>query len=288
MKRIICWLTVLLFGSALFVSCIDEPSTDKYVMTVNVTKGEDVKTRALWIDDSGQTNELKTKWVAGEKVIVYDGTKKLGELTALASETASTVLSGELVSAPSEGSMLLFFLHGDEFNYTGQDGTLSTIGSDYDYAVGMTQDYTVSGKTISVANGISLRSMQAIVKFTLVEAKGATPIKPKSLIIDDGENKICQSVDPIDLLTAMYLRELGPSIVLGDLTINCSGTVNEVYVSLLFFDVYFMSTELPTHTITLTANDGTSTYTYTTKTVVTILPGNYYEITVKMAQPQSS
>ena len=283
-KQIFRLLTVLLCGSVLFASCISEPSADKYLMTVNVTKSEDVKTRALWIDHVGETNELKAKWAAGEKVIVYDYGEKVGELTAAASETASTVLSGELESAPSENSALIFFLHSDTFDYTGQDGTLATIGSKFDYGIGMSQDYTVSGNTISVANGISLRSTQAIIKFTLVEkADGTPPIKPTRFVIHDDDELLCQQVYPIVLLTPINLGQLGPGIVLGDLTLDCSGTTNEVYVSLLFFDVFNMVTELPTHTLTLTADDGTSTYTYT-KTDVTFLPGNYYEITVKMTK----
>ena len=109
----------------------DEPQQDSpktYTMTVLATKGSEndsvadgsVK-RALSL--TGKT--LKGTWAEGEIVEVYQSGSKIGELTAAASATASTTLTGAFENAPSTSADLTFYFHtAAEPSYSGQNGTL--------------------------------------------------------------------------------------------------------------------------------------------------------------------
>jgi hypothetical protein len=129
----------------------------------------------------------------------------VGKLTAAASSNATTTLSGTLTLESGESGAdldtdapaLRFVLHGNalgssnESDYsTGQNGLLTGTGSieeKYDFAscdVANTS-YTIDteAKTVSVTGGITLVSEQAIVKFSLYQADGTTPINATSLAI---------------------------------------------------------------------------------------------------------
>ena len=109
--------TSFIFSAALTACSSDDSSNDShnnmnvsqgYTMTVQVKKGDTAATRALYID--GTTNKLKVKWDAGEVVKVVQNNEVIGQLTAAASDNATTTLSGTLSKAPVTDQQLYFYL----------------------------------------------------------------------------------------------------------------------------------------------------------------------------------
>ena len=82
----------------------EQPSAKTYTLTVDATKGED--TKALSLD--GQV--LNVKWADTDQVSVFTGDwsgDPMGTLTAAASETGSTTLTGAVTGA-NKGDNLNF------------------------------------------------------------------------------------------------------------------------------------------------------------------------------------
>ncbi|MBQ3617669.1 MAG: hypothetical protein II939_05855 [Bacteroidales bacterium] len=93
-----------------------------------------------------------------------------------------TTLTGELKPAPKVGDKLI--LKYNETDYQGQDGTLATIASKFDYAAAsvLVKDISESGEiTISETSAI-FENQQAIVKFTLKSEENN--VKASKLIIN--------------------------------------------------------------------------------------------------------
>ncbi|MBR4271553.1 MAG: hypothetical protein IKQ30_01805 [Bacteroidales bacterium] len=209
-------------------------------LTITATKGNDASlSKALSLTNDDKT--LNASWKKDEKVAVYNGEDKIGELTAQ-SDGASTTLSGDNLSpAPTVGATLT--LKFNETDYSGQVGTLETIASTYDYATA-----TVTVKSVSADGNITIEestaefeNQQAIVKFTL--SSDGTAINATSLKVND-------------------------------LTINLASAKKEVFVAIP------AETKAVPKDITLTVYDGTFSYTYT-KSSATIAAGKYYTINVK-------
>ena len=301
-KNILTMAALLMASAAVFTACSSddnvtgeqpanptEPKT--YTMTIEATKstGDAVTTRALSLD--GKT--LNVKWNEGEMVYVLQQDKNntadwyyVGKLTAAASSNATTTLSGTLTLEIGEAGTYLdpdapalrFVLHGNalgssnESDYsTGQNGLLTGTGSieeKYDFAscdVAKTS-YTIDteAKTVSVTGGITLVSEQAIVKFSLYQADGTTPINATSLAITStGDMKAGRAYDS-DATTIIT-----QSVSLTGL----EGSTNNLYVALCNYNAT---------AYTLTATDAAgNTYTYGPKTA-TFTNGKYYEVKVKM------
>lgn len=300
MKKEIRTLAALLIASATFVACSSDseilnnqpvnPTAPKtYTMTVQVTKGDAATTRALSLD--GKT--LNVKWNEGEMVYVLQQDKDntadwnyVGKLTAAASSNATTTLSGTLTLETGEGGTdldpdapaLRFVLHGNALGSsntsdysTGQNGLLTGTGSieeKYDFAscdVANTS-YTIDteAKTVSVTGGITLVSEQAIVKFSLYQADGTTPINATSLAITStGDMKKGRAYDS----DATTITTQSVSLT------GLEGSTNNIYVALCNYNA---------NAYTLTATDAAgNTYTYGPKTT-TFTNGKYYEVKVKM------
>ena len=266
-----------------------EPTT--YTMTIQASKatGDAAATRGLSLD--GKT--LNVKWNECETVYVLQQDKNntadwyyVGKLTAAASSNATTTLSGTLTLEigkagaylDTDAPALRFVLHGNalgssnESDYsTGQNGLLTGTGSieeKYDFAscdVAKTS-YTIDteAKTVSVTGGITLVSEQAIVKFSLYQADGTTPINATSLAITstgDMKKGRAYGSDATTIITQ--------SVSLTSL----EGSTNNLYVALCNYNAT---------AYTLTATDAAgNTYTYGPKTT-TFTNGKYYEVKVKM------
>lgn len=165
----------------------EQPSAKTYTLTVDATKGED--TKALSLD--GQV--LNVKWAATDQVSVFAGDwsgDPMGTLTAAASETGSTTLTGAVTGA-NIGDNLNFLFPRAEWNYTGQKGILlsdeNSIEKKYDYAAATVTVNEVDGTTITT-DAANFTSQQAIVKFRLTD--GTDPIAVNSLKIAASSNKL--------------------------------------------------------------------------------------------------
>ena len=203
MKKDIRTLAALLIASATFVACSNDESllneqpvnpTQKYTMTVNASKGDDVTTRALSL--SGKT--LSAKWAAtdGVAVLKEDWSATLGTLTAAASETNTTSLTGDLDAAPTAGDNLKLLFPRDTWEYTGQTGVLlsdaNSIEKKYDYALADVTVKEVDVNKITTTGDADFASQQAIVKFILQDNTG-TDLPVTSLNIATAGGKLVQS-----------------------------------------------------------------------------------------------
>jgi hypothetical protein len=165
----------------------EQPSAKTYTLTVDATKGED--TKALSLD--GQV--LNVKWADTDQVSVFAGDwsgDPMGTLTAAASETGSTTLTGAVTGA-NKGDNLNFLFPRAEWSYTGQKGILlsdeNSIEKKYDYAAATVTVNEVDGTTITT-DAANFTSQQAIVKFRLTD--GTDPIAVNSLKIEASSNKL--------------------------------------------------------------------------------------------------
>ncbi len=172
---------------------IDNPDAIKtYTMTIEAAKGNTV-TKAL--DLSGKT--ITPKWAATDEVSVFPeswATPAMGTLTAAASETGSTTLTGAVTGA-AEGNTLNLLFPRAEWSYTGQKGILlsdeNSIEKKYDYAAAQVTVSKVDGTTITT-NTANFTSQQAIVKFTLQDKDG-NAINATSLNISASSNKLVKN-----------------------------------------------------------------------------------------------
>ena len=167
----------------------EQPSAKTYTLTVDATKGED--TKALSLD--GQV--LNVKWAATDQVSVFPeswATPAMGTLTAAASETGSTTLTGAVTGASVNDNLNLLFPRA-EWNYTGQKGILlsdeNSIEKKYDYAAATVTVNEVDGTTITT-DAANFTSQQAIVKFTLKNNDGGAALAAENLTISAASNKL--------------------------------------------------------------------------------------------------
>ncbi len=165
----------------------EQPSAKTYTLTVDATKGDD--TKALSLD--GQV--LNVKWADTDQVSVFAGDwsgDPMGTLTAAASETGSTTLTGAVTGA-NKGDNLNFLFPRAEWNYTGQKGILlsdeNSIEKKYDYAAATVTVNEVDGTTITT-DAANFTSQQAIVKFRLTD--GVSPVAVNSLTIRANSGKL--------------------------------------------------------------------------------------------------
>ncbi len=165
----------------------EQPSAKTFTLTVDATKGED--TKALSLDE----RVLNVKWAATDQVSVFAGDwsgDPMGTLTAAASETGSTTLTGAVTGA-KKGDNLNFLFPRAEWSYTGQKGILldnaSSIEKKYDYATAQVTVSEVVGTTITT-NTANFTSQQAIVKFRLTD--GVSPVAVNSLTISANSGKL--------------------------------------------------------------------------------------------------
>ena len=201
MKKIIFnikTLAALLMAGAAFTACSNEDDlikeqpvnpTQKYIMTVNASKGDDATTRALTLgrNDADTKNVLNATWAAGEQVTVYNVTKSaaLDGYLEVQSAGASTTLKGALTGTVEAGDELrLSFLNPI---YSGQNGTLAYIAANCDYAVATVTVASVDGDNITTAAAAAFANQQAIVKFRLKDTDG-NDLNASSLTIAAASN----------------------------------------------------------------------------------------------------
>ena len=274
-------LAALLIASATLAACsnsddniIEEqpvnPTAPKtYTMIVQATKGDDAATRGLSLDG----NTLNVKWNEGEKVVVMQDDKELGTLTATPypDNPKKATLRGDLDKLDL-GKDIKFHLHSASRDYSRQSGVLlskdgkNSIEENFDYALCTVEAGSDKIKTsvvkdpdgdeyylVTIEDGITLESQQAIVKFTLVDkADGTTPILAKRLEVDDYHEIIF--VEPVSPTNALYVA------------VNSDGV------------------ELDYHLKAVTATGDVYTYD---RSKVTFLCGKYYEVKVQMTKQEA-
>lgn len=254
-----------------------------YSLTVNASKSGG-ETRALNLNNEETPHTLTAIWETTEKVYFCKrkGNGDNDENTVISFTSTSflqpqiggsleTRLNGSIT--PSHElyfpiALTLLFPR-EEWNYTGQAGTIADIAAKYDYNTAPINLSGVTESGIEASTSVDFTCQQAIVKFTLKDKdnsnEATNAINATSLRIS--ASGLAQSVG-VSNSDDVYTFTDTP----GDITITPSSGTSNIWVALR---------GISGKQVRLTATDGTNTYIYA-KDNVTFTHGNYYEITVKM------
>ena len=190
------------FAGALLASCApkeeqelisDLPGivAEAQPMFVSINASKAIDTKALAIVGTA----LKSTWEDGETVGVYkvgDSNTKYGTLAPATFGSNTTRLEGTIDVAGLSAGDQLFLLYPDRpWYYYGQDGTLATISSSYDFATATVAISSVDSDHLS-AESAAFSNKQAIVKFSLKE-KGAGAISASGFTIFSKNKKLVSS-----------------------------------------------------------------------------------------------
>lgn len=258
----ICMAVALLVAGVAMSGCKkdnnnpDQPKqVQTYKMSIQASKGTDRQANGPRRVLSLEGTTLNATWQAGEQVTVYNETQnaELGGYLEAEESGASTQLNGTLTGSIAVGDELtLKYLSA---NYTGQNGTLTYISANCDYATASVTVATVAGGEITTTADADFVNQQAIVKFTLKDAADHTTLlSPTALTFNDGTADIATLTIP----AATY-------------TTNGAGVL---YVAVPGFSG---------KNITLTATVGSDTYAFE-KANTTLTNGQYYILTVEMTK----
>ena len=236
---------------------IEDPSKTEmpkiYTMTVTASKVDTATTRAFSLDGK----KLTAIWTKGEVVQVYsvrgedpfeeESLDPVGTLTAQSSG-ATTTLKGEFLPAynPFVGAKLRLKFN-DLHDYTTQGGTLEYIAANCDYALADIIVSTVDDETgnVTSTDPAIFVHQQAIVKFSLKQPDGTTPVVALSL------------------------------------TVNVASATYSVTLANPASDIYVAIQQASNKSVSLSANTSTGNFSYD-KTGITFKKGKYYDIGVKM------
>ena len=179
-------------------------------------------TRGLTLDGDVPTQS----WSTNDNIFVYYKNQKVGVLHPASAATSGVVkLLGNIdtPATPYSTSEKLYFYYGRDkgfSDYSGQDGTLVKIASDYDYATAEAEITAVntSERKLTVALA-SFQPQQAIVKFTFKRGDVGTTTKPN------------QDVNEITIST-VATGNIGDGI-----TFTLSPARNELYIAYIALPV---------------------------------------------------
>ena len=160
-------------------------------------------------------NVLTQSWSTTDKIFVYYENQEVGVLHPETGGTSGVVKLLGNIDTPAtpynEGKELFFcYRHHMGFSdYSGQNGTLEKIASDYDFATAKAEITAVntSERKLTVALA-SFQSQQAIVKFTFKRGDVNTATKPATFTVS------------------------APGALANDITVTASSAFSELYVAL--------------------------------------------------------
>lgn len=175
---------------------ISEEVMAGYTLTVEAAR--DVDTKALSL--SGST--LNAYWRNGEKVAVYLGGTKLGmlEATVNAMDNKKATLAGTLdsVDGVAENSVLTLLYPRANWDYTGQNGELSTyslLSSVFDFAMASVTVATVDNvnMTITTTGNASFVNQQSIYRFGFLVNGAGEKISIKGFTVSSAHNALVRT-----------------------------------------------------------------------------------------------
>ena len=199
-----CTKGLLLAGLILLGACGKEDNADfESIRSGAATRGtltlqasKSAATKALSLD--GTT--LSAWWKATETVKVYteDGTL-VGTLAVIPGEGEKPVtatLSGEVdVTGLSAGSELKLVLPQLDLDYTGQDGTLSTLESRYDFAacnILVSSVDPLSGSVFTDSDA-EFRNLQSVYRFGFVCGASSTRVQTQSFSVSSASDALLRT-----------------------------------------------------------------------------------------------
>jgi len=266
MKKIllsISALATMLATTATFSACSsdDEQQSSTATLIINASKGDygsGSGTRAIVLDNDA----IVTKWSKGDNVYAYkEGWSALiGTLNPKEnSSNNNTKLDGNIAKGNLKvGDNLEFITPRNTWDYSGQDGTIPTISSKYDYATARVQVTFFDQNDKVYGTTAKFATQQAIVKYNLYYMDGQTqrPLNATSLSIVAESGKLVKS------------RSLdGKDVVYGGLEITPTDATNVFYVALrnenADKDKYTLTAKVGDGTIYTSTSPNYHTYPYT-------------------------
>ena len=165
-------------------------------LTLQASKNEDAK--ALSLDG----NVLNAWWKDTETIAVYsEDLNRIGTLDVIPDEgerPVTATLSGEIdVTGLSSGSRLQLALPDNHLSYLGQDGTLETIESGYDYALAVViiDEIDTDSGIVTTTSDASFQNKQSIYRFGFLCGGNRIPVK--SLTVSSVNNALVRSQDDL-------------------------------------------------------------------------------------------
>ena len=217
------------------------PHTQTFTMIVNASKGGDATTRGT-LTDNGTT--ITPAWGKNDEVSVFNVTKNAKITGTLKAEAdgINTTLKGDLIGTIEANDQLrLTYMSA---NYDSQDGTLTGIAANCDYAIATVSVTAVSSGIITTSDA-TFTSQQAIVRFTLKNSDGTSSLSATKL------------------------------------TVNANGSTYTITSALAASVMHVAIPGFSSKTVTLTANVGGKDYACV-KNGVTLANGSYYRINAKL------
>ena len=271
MKKTLLILAAI--AGAAFVSCQKETNPEPtepeltgktYTLTVNATKA--AGTKALAFDGAN----LVTSWAATDEVKVckHGSATAIGTLLPKTTGSASTSISGSItLTDVNVGDKLDLIFPNTNWTYEGQDGTLATLASSFDFARAEVTVSNISGSDLT-ASAATFTNEQSLVKFTIYDAAHNSLMDVQSLTISAASGKLVKSYAVSgDAYTPVY----------GDIVITPAAATSEFYVAL-------RNNSGAADTYTLTAQKSQfKNYTFV-KSGVTFANGHYKAVNVKMTE----
>ncbi len=200
------------------------PTDGKYTITIQASK--DAGTKALYLDQSGTKDQLNAYWKSSEEVSIFKDNAYVAALgvTPGSGDYPTTATLTGTVSGLAEADALTLMIPRKTWEYTGQDGNLATIETNYDYATASVTVNNVSGTNITT-NAANFQNEQSIYRFSFKASSSATTLLPvKSMKVISANNALVQS---------RTLNTGGWDDVCGPIEINVpSGTETVLYASL--------------------------------------------------------
>lgn len=141
------------------------PEASDSLFNISVLATKDVGTKALWLDGS----ELKAYWKSTEEVIAfrngtYAGT--LGVTPGSGEKPATATLTGTIsVPGLTVGDEILLMLPRQTWDYTGQNGTLASLETAYDYATATVSAASISGSDVTTDGSADFVNEQSVYRF---------------------------------------------------------------------------------------------------------------------------
>ena len=313
MKKNIFFLFAALLTCGLLVSCSSDDTDDEksyggyekknYRLEVQANNG--VGTRTL-IYDANQ-NTITPSWTLGEEVGVHTPDDNgFGEITdihlgkVVSNHTGNpTTLVGDFPQLTNDyidkGTQLIFTFPksgeggGDFKYYEGQDGTLETIATNFDYATATAEveDFLQEGDKLYIqlkgGNHLNFKNHTSITAFSFKDEEGNTLVPATFMISGQG------LVKEYNVITDEYQCFLGaneePSAENGKcLTVPVVNELKTIYVAMLN-----KNSQKTTYTLYLSATkEGSSELqSYKCRMSANLQPGKYYSTTVKMKKVEN-
>ena len=170
-------------------------SDSLFTLTVQASKG--FGTKALWIDDSGATDVLKAYWKSTEKVKVFRNGPDAGTLgvtTPGSGEKPATAKLTGTISVPylTVGDNLMLMLPRDSWDYTGQNGSLATLETTYDYATATVSVSSINGSDVTTDGTADFSNEQSVYRFGFKVS--GDYIDPKAFTVSAAGGQLVQSM----------------------------------------------------------------------------------------------